>query len=162
MKFLRENNYRVIGFGDAVKEIEDPAGGSAKCVVITRRGIGTDRPSTLNSNRSDVGIGLIINCREAGGQVLPRPFCSISGRGCCSPDLARPSPSCFPRATDNSTSRAFAHLSRTASDGDTCPFSTREMRHRRRAAPSLSAFHSGDIICIGFVFARQPSRCPSR
>lgn len=35
MKFLRENNYRVIGLGDAVKEIEGPAGGSAKCVVIT-------------------------------------------------------------------------------------------------------------------------------
>jgi peptidoglycan/xylan/chitin deacetylase (PgdA/CDA1 family) len=35
MKFLREHNYRVIGLGDAVKEIEGPAGVSAKCVVIT-------------------------------------------------------------------------------------------------------------------------------
>jgi peptidoglycan/xylan/chitin deacetylase (PgdA/CDA1 family) len=35
MKFLRENNYRVIGLGDAVKEIEGPAGGCAKCAVIT-------------------------------------------------------------------------------------------------------------------------------
>ena len=35
MKFLRENNYRVIGLGDAVKEIGGTAGGSAKCVVIT-------------------------------------------------------------------------------------------------------------------------------
>jgi peptidoglycan/xylan/chitin deacetylase (PgdA/CDA1 family) len=35
MKFLRENNYRVVALGDAVKEIEGPAGGSTKCVVIT-------------------------------------------------------------------------------------------------------------------------------
>jgi len=35
MQFLREENYRVIGLGDVVKEIEGPAGGSAKCLVIT-------------------------------------------------------------------------------------------------------------------------------
>jgi peptidoglycan/xylan/chitin deacetylase (PgdA/CDA1 family) len=35
MKFLRENNYRVTGLGDAVKQIEVSAGGSAKCAVIT-------------------------------------------------------------------------------------------------------------------------------
>jgi hypothetical protein len=35
MQFLRENNYHVIGLGDAVKEIEGPARGSAKCVVMT-------------------------------------------------------------------------------------------------------------------------------
>jgi hypothetical protein len=29
-------------------------------------------------------------------------------------------------------------------------------------APPLSAFLSGDIICIGFVLAHRPSRCPSR
>jgi len=28
--------------------------------------------------------------------------------------------------------------------------------------PPLSVFLSGDIICIGIVFARRPSRCPSR
>ena len=88
-----------------------PCGCKWSAPFITRQGIGTDGPSTLISNRSDAGIGLITKCGEAGGQVLPRPLCSISGRGCCSPDLACPSPSRFQRAeTTNRLPRSLRVL----------------------------------------------------